>query len=237
MVSPSSFRFSPYTVQSARGLFVLQEKGSLCTRQMYVCMFRDTSAACAHRGSADARVSCFPLNAAEAEETLWTPCKCLWSGSWCRVIGKSKTMSLRGGEVVSQPPASLAGRDTQCTLPFPTFLSRSVGYYMFIEASRPRVTGDKARLISPLYNITAKYYCVSFYYHMYGKHIGEYPPGKGNPSLVHASRKDLQTLAVPAVPVASNAEGWESYSSAQRAKVAAAFRYLSLTHTPAVSGL
>ncbi|XP_031455772.1 MAM domain-containing glycosylphosphatidylinositol anchor protein 1 [Phasianus colchicus] len=46
------------------------------------------------------------------------------------------------------------------------------GYYMFIEASRPRVTGDKARLISPLYNITAKYYCVSFYYHMYGKHIG-----------------------------------------------------------------
>lgn len=49
---------------------------------------------------------------------------------------------------------------------------------MFIEASRPRVTGDKARLISPLYNITAKYYCVSFYYHMYGKHIGEYPLGK-----------------------------------------------------------
>ncbi|XP_019382546.1 PREDICTED: MAM domain-containing glycosylphosphatidylinositol anchor protein 1 isoform X1 [Gavialis gangeticus] len=46
------------------------------------------------------------------------------------------------------------------------------GYYMFIEASRPRVEGDKARLISPLYNITAKYYCVSFYYHMYGKHIG-----------------------------------------------------------------
>nr|XP_006126594.1 MAM domain-containing glycosylphosphatidylinositol anchor protein 1 isoform X2 [Pelodiscus sinensis] len=45
------------------------------------------------------------------------------------------------------------------------------GYYMFIEASRPRVTGDKARLISPLYNITAKYYCVSFFYHMYGKHI------------------------------------------------------------------
>uniref|UniRef100_A0A8C7EE15 MAM domain-containing glycosylphosphatidylinositol anchor protein 1-like n=1 Tax=Nothoprocta perdicaria TaxID=30464 RepID=A0A8C7EE15_NOTPE len=53
------------------------------------------------------------------------------------------------------------------------------GYYMFIEASRPRVTGDKARLISPLYNITAKYYCVSFYYHMYGKHIGEYLLGKG----------------------------------------------------------
>nr|XP_056709549.1 MAM domain-containing glycosylphosphatidylinositol anchor protein 1 isoform X1 [Euleptes europaea] len=45
------------------------------------------------------------------------------------------------------------------------------GYYMFIEASKPRVKGDKARLISPVYNITAKF-CVSYYYHMYGKHIG-----------------------------------------------------------------
>ena len=78
---------------------------------------------------------------------------------------------------------------------------------MFIEASRPRVTGDKARLISPLYNITAKYYCVSFYYHMYGKHIGEYPPGMGNPSLVQAVGEDLQPLALPAVPAASSSVG------------------------------
>nr|XP_006006576.1 PREDICTED: MAM domain-containing glycosylphosphatidylinositol anchor protein 1 [Latimeria chalumnae] len=52
------------------------------------------------------------------------------------------------------------------------------GYFMFIEASRPRAIGDKARLISPQYNITSKApyyktaYCISFYYHMYGKHIG-----------------------------------------------------------------
>ncbi|KAM3930665.1 MAM domain-containing glycosylphosphatidylinositol anchor protein 1 isoform 2-T2 [Leptodactylus fuscus] len=52
------------------------------------------------------------------------------------------------------------------------------GFYMFIEASRPRRFGDKARLISPLYNITSKFpsqksiHCVSFYYHMYGRHIG-----------------------------------------------------------------
>ncbi|NWI43118.1 MDGA1 protein, partial [Picathartes gymnocephalus] len=58
---------------------------------------------------------------------------------------------------------------------------------MFIEASRPRVTGDKARLISPLYNITAKYYCVSFYYHMYGKHIGECPLGRGKLDLTVGS--------------------------------------------------
>ncbi|XP_071756180.1 MAM domain-containing glycosylphosphatidylinositol anchor protein 1 [Centroberyx gerrardi] len=55
------------------------------------------------------------------------------------------------------------------------------GFYMYIEASRPRVTGDKARLLSPLFNVTSVRgpkgsgrvpYCVSFYYHMKGKHIG-----------------------------------------------------------------
>ncbi|TST98577.1 MAM domain-containing glycosylphosphatidylinositol anchor protein 1 [Bagarius yarrelli] len=55
------------------------------------------------------------------------------------------------------------------------------GYYMYIETSRPRQKGDKARLLSPLYNITAARgpagssrvpYCVSFFYHMNGKHIG-----------------------------------------------------------------
>lgn len=56
------------------------------------------------------------------------------------------------------------------------------GYYMYIEASRPRMEGDKARLLSPLFNVTSVRgpkgsgrvpYCVSFYYHMKGKHIGE----------------------------------------------------------------
>ncbi|KFO26993.1 MAM domain-containing glycosylphosphatidylinositol anchor protein 1 [Fukomys damarensis] len=46
------------------------------------------------------------------------------------------------------------------------------GHYMFIETSRPRELGDRARLVSPLYNASAKFYCVSFFYHMYGKHIG-----------------------------------------------------------------
>lgn len=49
----------------------------------------------------------------------------------------------------------------------------TAGYYMFIETSRPRELGDRARLVSPLYNASAKFYCVSFFYHMYGKHIGE----------------------------------------------------------------
>ncbi|XP_072533520.1 MAM domain-containing glycosylphosphatidylinositol anchor protein 1 isoform X2 [Salminus brasiliensis] len=55
------------------------------------------------------------------------------------------------------------------------------GYYMYIETSRPRQRGDKARLLSPLYNVTAARgpsgsgrvpHCISFFYHMNGKHIG-----------------------------------------------------------------
>lgn len=55
------------------------------------------------------------------------------------------------------------------------------GYYMYIEASRPRAPGDKARLLSPLFNMSSLKgprgsarvpYCVAFYYHMKGKHIG-----------------------------------------------------------------
>ncbi|XP_078393306.1 MAM domain-containing glycosylphosphatidylinositol anchor protein 1-like, partial [Cetorhinus maximus] len=58
---------------------------------------------------------------------------------------------------------------------------KRTGYYMFIEASTPRRHGDKARLLSPLYNATKKVkfgtkrnvpFCVNFYYHMYGKHVG-----------------------------------------------------------------
>lgn len=62
-----------------------------------------------------------------------------------------------------------------------------LGFYMFIETSKPRVEGDKARLMSPTFNVNSKSisssasnnptYCVTFYYHMYGKHIGERPRG------------------------------------------------------------
>uniref|UniRef100_A0A3B3UMW4 MAM domain-containing glycosylphosphatidylinositol anchor protein 2-like n=1 Tax=Poecilia latipinna TaxID=48699 RepID=A0A3B3UMW4_9TELE len=59
----------------------------------------------------------------------------------------------------------------------------SQGFYMFIETSRPRLEGDKARLMSPTFNINTKSvssssasknptYCFTFYYHMFGKHIG-----------------------------------------------------------------
>lgn len=56
---------------------------------------------------------------------------------------------------------------------------------MYIETSRPRKEGDQARLLSPFFNVAPKNpygitnppaYCFSFYYHMYGKHIGTVRP-------------------------------------------------------------
>lgn len=52
---------------------------------------------------------------------------------------------------------------------------------MYIETSRPRLEGEKARLLSPVFSIAPKNpygptntaYCFSFFYHMYGQHIGE----------------------------------------------------------------
>ncbi|KAM5130008.1 MAM domain-containing glycosylphosphatidylinositol anchor protein 2 [Mantella aurantiaca] len=54
------------------------------------------------------------------------------------------------------------------------------GFYMYIETSRPRLEGERARLLSPVFNIAQKNpygssntaYCFSFFYHMYGRHIG-----------------------------------------------------------------
>ncbi|NWI90659.1 MDGA2 protein, partial [Pitta sordida] len=56
---------------------------------------------------------------------------------------------------------------------------------MYIETSRPRLEGEKARLVSPVFSVAPKNpygatntaYCFSFYYHMYGQHIGERKPG------------------------------------------------------------
>ncbi|XP_043930192.1 MAM domain-containing glycosylphosphatidylinositol anchor protein 2 [Protopterus annectens] len=53
------------------------------------------------------------------------------------------------------------------------------GFFMYIETSRPREEGEKARLLSPLFNVAPKNpygatntaYCLEFYYHMCGKHI------------------------------------------------------------------
>lgn len=58
----------------------------------------------------------------------------------------------------------------------------TTGFYMYIETSRPRKEGEVARLVSPFFNVVPKNpygianppaYCFSFFFHMYGKHIGK----------------------------------------------------------------
>ncbi|EMP27934.1 MAM domain-containing glycosylphosphatidylinositol anchor protein 2 [Chelonia mydas] len=78
---------------------------------------------------------------------------------------------------------STATRDTKYTPNTGPNADRSgskEGFYMYIETSRPRLEGEKARLLSPFfsvapknpYGVTNTAYCFSFYYHMYGQHIG-----------------------------------------------------------------
>ena len=45
------------------------------------------------------------------------------------------------------------------------------GSYIFIEASSPRVEGDKAIIEAGPFQADQNY-CFKFHYHMYGKHIG-----------------------------------------------------------------
>ncbi len=47
-----------------------------------------------------------------------------------------------------------------------------VGYYMYIETSYPQQENDKARLISPEYQVSAGGSCLQFFYHMWGKSTG-----------------------------------------------------------------
>ncbi|MCI4389566.1 hypothetical protein PGIGA_G00099520 [Pangasianodon gigas] len=79
---------------------------------------------------------------------------------------------------------SAATRDTKYTPntgPSGDRTGSKQGFYMYIETSRPRKEGDKARLLSPTFNVAPKNpygitnppaYCFGFYYHMHGKHIG-----------------------------------------------------------------
>lgn len=46
-----------------------------------------------------------------------------------------------------------------------------LGHYVYIESSRPRTRGQKARLISTN-NPATSGSCLQFYYHMYGSQIG-----------------------------------------------------------------
>ena len=48
------------------------------------------------------------------------------------------------------------------------------GYYLYIETSHPQISGQKARIISPMYSLSSSSssVCFRFYYHMFGSSIG-----------------------------------------------------------------
>lgn len=48
-----------------------------------------------------------------------------------------------------------------------------IGYYMYTEASSPRVPGDTAKLNSPRLRFSGDT-CLQFYYHMYGADMGTF---------------------------------------------------------------
>uniref|UniRef100_A0A8C7HAU9 MAM domain containing glycosylphosphatidylinositol anchor 2 n=1 Tax=Oncorhynchus kisutch TaxID=8019 RepID=A0A8C7HAU9_ONCKI len=91
---------------------------------------------------------------------------------------------------------SAATRDTKYTPntgPSSDRAGSKQGFYMYIETSRPRLEGEKARLLTPTFNVAHKSpygtvtaaptYCFGFYYHMYGKHIGKVPLVKGSSTI------------------------------------------------------
>lgn len=46
------------------------------------------------------------------------------------------------------------------------------GWYVYAEASTPNLQGDNTKLISPTLTGNSVPRCLSFWYHMFGPHIG-----------------------------------------------------------------
>ena len=67
---------------------------------------------------------------------------------------------------------------TPSALTGPTRDVSGKGFYMFIEASSPQKTGDKARLQTPWFPIKTDY-CLTFYYHMWGD-VADMPQAVGS---------------------------------------------------------
>ena len=55
----------------------------------------------------------------------------------------------------------------------PNFHLQPVGHYAYIETSYPRVTGDRAWMISDIFKVNPDYnWCLTFWVHMYGDSVG-----------------------------------------------------------------
>ncbi|KAG7277780.1 hypothetical protein CRUP_023068, partial [Coryphaenoides rupestris] len=112
----------------------------------------------------------------EAYLVRLTPITCYGEGDSAQRTLQS-TLTLDKTEHFDWTRHSAATRDTKYTPntgPSKDHQGSKQGYYMYIETSRPRLAGDTARLLSPSFTAGSRSssYCLGFYYHMYGKHIG-----------------------------------------------------------------
>ncbi len=64
--------------------------------------------------------------------------------------------------------------------------SMFAGYYMYIETSSPRVTGDNAKLELSVSG-SGELACLEFYYHMYGVTMGTLNVFSGNVTVFSVS--------------------------------------------------
>ena len=121
-----------------------------CIMKTRVCDFTDDCGDLSDEGN----VTCAAYTGCTFESGT-----CIWSQStnddfdWTRSAGQTSTVG--------------TGPSRDHTL------NSAVGHYMYIETSRPRRQGQKARLISPFMvaNSTSPYCTIRFYYEMYGQDV------------------------------------------------------------------
>ncbi|ELT93539.1 hypothetical protein CAPTEDRAFT_223854, partial [Capitella teleta] len=85
--------------------------------------------------------------------------ECTFDGGFC-------TMTQTGSILFERLTSSTPSADTG-----PSSGEGGFGFFIFIETSDPRVPGDYGRIRTPNLNFLGRI-CVSFWYHMYGVHIG-----------------------------------------------------------------
>ncbi|CAF3418653.1 unnamed protein product [Rotaria socialis] len=99
----------------------------------------------------------------ETAPELGLSINCTFENGWCNFF-QDTTADFQWTRTNIQTSSANAGPDFDHT--------SGSGYYVFLEASSPRIPGDHARLISALQYPSSTPQCLTFWYHMYGSDIG-----------------------------------------------------------------
>ncbi|CAF3933397.1 unnamed protein product [Rotaria magnacalcarata] len=99
----------------------------------------------------------------ETAPELGLSINCTFENGWCNFF-QNTTADFQWTRTNIQTSSSNTGPNFDHT--------SGSGYYVFIEASSPRIPGDHARLISALQYPSSTAQCLTFWYHMYGSDIG-----------------------------------------------------------------